>query len=90
VPSVLIPLVVSTTAHQRDNAEFMAQHQAAIHLPQAELNADTLARQLQSLQRDELLTMAKRARGLARNHSAAAVADAIEQLVQPHKKKASA
>jgi UDP-N-acetylglucosamine--N-acetylmuramyl-(pentapeptide) pyrophosphoryl-undecaprenol N-acetylglucosamine transferase len=90
VPSVLIPLVVSTTAHQRDNAEFMAQHQAAIHLPQAELNADTLARQLQSLQRDELLTMAKRARALARNHAAAAVADAIEQLVQPHKKKASA
>ena len=90
VPSVLIPLVVSTTAHQRDNAEFMAQHQAAIHLPQAELNADTLARQLQSLQREQLLTMAKRARGLARNHSAAAVADAIEQLVQPTKQKASA
>lgn len=90
VPSVLIPLVVSTTAHQRDNAEFMAQHQAAIHLPQADLNADSLARQLQALQRDQLLSMAKRARGLARRQSAAAVADAIEQFVQPHNKKASA
>jgi UDP-N-acetylglucosamine--N-acetylmuramyl-(pentapeptide) pyrophosphoryl-undecaprenol N-acetylglucosamine transferase len=36
VPSVLIPLVVSTTAHQRDNAEYMAEHGAAVHLPQTD------------------------------------------------------
>ena len=40
VPSILVPLVVSTTSHQRDNAAWMAQHGAALHLPQAELNAD--------------------------------------------------
>jgi UDP-N-acetylglucosamine--N-acetylmuramyl-(pentapeptide) pyrophosphoryl-undecaprenol N-acetylglucosamine transferase len=34
---MLVPLVVSTTSHQRDNAQWMAQHGAAIHLPQAEL-----------------------------------------------------
>ena len=90
VPSILIPLVVSTTAHQRDNAEFMAQHQAAIHLPQTELSAETLAAKLQSLQRPDLAEMAGRARALARHQSAAAVADAIEQFVQPSKEKASA
>nr|WP_315197340.1 undecaprenyldiphospho-muramoylpentapeptide beta-N-acetylglucosaminyltransferase [uncultured Aquabacterium sp.] len=90
VPSMLVPLVVSTTAHQRDNAEFMASHQAAIHLPQGELRADTLAQQLQSLQRDQLVQMAQRARALARHQSAAAVADAIEQFVKPSKEKASA
>ena len=35
--SVLVPLIVSTTSHQRDNALFMAQHGAALHLPQTEL-----------------------------------------------------
>lgn len=90
VPSVLIPLVVSTTAHQRDNAEFMAQHQAAIHLSQGELNPSALAAQLESLQREPLLLMAQRARALARHQSAAAVADAIEQRVQPNRTKASA
>ncbi len=90
VPSILIPLVVSTTAHQRDNAEFMAAHQAAIHLPQTELSAETLAAQLQSLQRSSLAEMAGRARALARQQSAAAVADAIEQFVKPTSVKASA
>lgn len=90
VPSILIPLVVSTTAHQRDNAAFMAQHDAAIHLPQTELSAQALAARLQSLQRDELARMAGRARALARHRSAAAVADAIEQFVKPSSAKASA
>ena len=40
--AVLVPLVVSTTSHQRDNAVFMAQHGAAIHLPQAELTPQRL------------------------------------------------
>ncbi|HYR26658.1 MAG TPA: undecaprenyldiphospho-muramoylpentapeptide beta-N-acetylglucosaminyltransferase [Aquabacterium sp.] len=90
VPSILIPLVVSTTAHQRDNAEYMAQHGAAVHLPQAELSAASLAERLQALHRDDLLTMARRARSLGRPQAAAAVADAIEQHVKPSSRKASA
>ena len=43
VASVLVPLVVSTTSHQRANAEFMAANDAAIHLPQSELSAARLA-----------------------------------------------
>jgi UDP-N-acetylglucosamine--N-acetylmuramyl-(pentapeptide) pyrophosphoryl-undecaprenol N-acetylglucosamine transferase len=89
VASILVPLVVSTTAHQRDNALYMAQHGAAMHLPQAELNADALAAQLKTLNRAGLLAMAIKARGLARLQSAAAVADAIEQHVKPLSAKAS-
>jgi UDP-N-acetylglucosamine--N-acetylmuramyl-(pentapeptide) pyrophosphoryl-undecaprenol N-acetylglucosamine transferase len=90
VPSILIPLVVSTTAHQRDNAIYMAEHGAAVHLPQAELNPASLAQRLQALKRPDLLAMASKARSLARLQSAAAVADAIEQHVKPTAAKASA
>lgn len=81
VASVLVPLVVSTTAHQRDNALYMAERGAARHLPQADLNAETLASLLASLERDALRTMAERARTLGKPRAAARVADAIERLV---------
>ncbi len=83
VPAVLVPLIVSTTAHQRDNALFMAQHGAAIHLPQTELTPQRLAALLQSLDRSALLAMAEKARALARPRAAARVADEIELLVRP-------
>ena len=83
VPAVLVPLIVSTTAHQRDNAQFMAQHGAALHLPQAELTPQGLAELLQGLDRETLLAMAEKARSLARPRAAARVADEIELLVRP-------
>lgn len=82
VPSVLVPFVVSTTAHQRDNAQFMAQHGAAVHLPQAELTPERLATLLRGLDRAALLAMAERAHALARPRAAARVADEIERLVR--------
>lgn len=82
LPGVLVPLVVSTTSHQRDNARFMAQHGAAIHLPQPELTAEGLHQLLQSLDRDTLLGMADKARALARPRAAARVADEIEMMVK--------
>ena len=83
VPGVLVPLVVSTTAHQRDNALFMAQHGAAIHLPQTELTPERLAGLLHGLDRASLQAMAEKARTLARPRAAARVADEIETLVRP-------
>jgi UDP-N-acetylglucosamine--N-acetylmuramyl-(pentapeptide) pyrophosphoryl-undecaprenol N-acetylglucosamine transferase len=82
-PALLVPLVVSTTAHQRDNAEYMAAQQAALHLPQAELSPVRLAEILRGLQRPALLAMAARARALAHPAAAARVADEIERLVKP-------
>ena len=81
VPAVLVPLVVSTTSHQRDNAAWMAGQGAAVHLPQSELTAARLAEVLRGLDRDGLLAMATKARALARPHAAARVADEIEKLV---------
>jgi UDP-N-acetylglucosamine--N-acetylmuramyl-(pentapeptide) pyrophosphoryl-undecaprenol N-acetylglucosamine transferase len=81
VPAILVPLIVSTTSHQRDNAMFMAQHGAAMHLPQTELTPATLADALQKLDREHLVAMAERAHALGRPRAAARVADEIEQLV---------
>ena len=81
VPAVLVPLVVSTTSHQRDNAGWMASHGAAIHLPQSELTSDRLSDLLAGLTRETLLAMASKARALARPHAAARVADEIEAMV---------
>jgi UDP-N-acetylglucosamine--N-acetylmuramyl-(pentapeptide) pyrophosphoryl-undecaprenol N-acetylglucosamine transferase len=81
VPAILVPLIVSTTAHQRDNAEYMARHGAALHQPQAELTPQRLAALLASLTRPALLQMAEKARALSRPQAAARVADQIEALV---------
>ena len=82
VAALLVPLVVSTTAHQRDNAQWLAAQGAALHLPQAELTPQSLARTLGTLTRPELLSMAEKARALARPQAAARVADEIEALLQ--------
>ncbi len=81
VPAVLVPLIVSTTSHQRDNAQWLAGQGAGIHLPQSELSPRTLADLLSSLTREALLTMATKARALAKPKAAARVADQIEGLV---------
>lgn len=82
VPALLVPLIVSTTSHQRDNAALMAGHGAALHLPQATLTAQGLADALRGLDRPQLQAMAERARALARPQAAARVADLIEGLTQ--------
>lgn len=81
VPAVLVPLVVSTTSHQRDNAQWLASHGAGVHLPQAELTPRRLADLIAGLTRESLLAMATKARALAKPQAAARVADQIEGLV---------
>ena len=81
VASVLVPLVVSTTSHQRDNAQWLAEHGAAVHLPQSDLNPQHLAEVIRGLTRERLLEMALAARRVAKPDAAAKVADEIEKLV---------
>jgi UDP-N-acetylglucosamine--N-acetylmuramyl-(pentapeptide) pyrophosphoryl-undecaprenol N-acetylglucosamine transferase len=81
VAGVLVPLVVSTTSHQRDNAQWLASQGAGIHLPQNELTPSKLADLLTSLTRDALLAMATKARALAKPQAAQRVADELERLV---------
>ena len=82
VSSILVPLVVSTTAHQKENAAWMAERGAAIHLPQTELTPQRLAEALQRLDRGQLLAMAQKAKSLARPHAASKVADEIERMAK--------
>jgi UDP-N-acetylglucosamine--N-acetylmuramyl-(pentapeptide) pyrophosphoryl-undecaprenol N-acetylglucosamine transferase len=90
VAAVLVPLIVSTTSHQVDNAKWLAAQGAAIHMPQAEFTAQRLAEVLRTLDRPRLLEMATKARTLAKPHAAARVADEIERLVAKKVAKAAA
>lgn len=81
VAGVLVPLVVSTTSHQRDNAAWFSRNGAGIHLPQDELTPQKLADLLKGFSRESLLTMASKARELAKPRAAARVADEIEKLL---------
>jgi len=80
VPSILVPLVVSTTQHQRTNAEYLAARGAALHLPQTELASEPLAGLLAGLTRERLLAMARAARALGRPDATATVAAVIEKV----------
>jgi len=82
VASVLVPLLVSTTTHQRDNAQWMAQQGAAIHLPQTELNAEKLATLLYDMTREQCKKMAQAAYKNGRRDANNAIADVLEQLVK--------
>ncbi|MDP4299735.1 undecaprenyldiphospho-muramoylpentapeptide beta-N-acetylglucosaminyltransferase [Leptothrix discophora] len=81
VASVLVPLVVSTTSHQRDNAAWLANQQAGTHLPQADFTPERLAGLLRTLDRATLQQQAERARALVQPRAAQRVADEIEALV---------
>ena len=82
VPALLVPFIASTTAHQRDNAEWMASHGAALHLPQKDMTPQQLAASLAAQTRAGLLAMAQQARLLAQARATARVADEIEALVK--------
>jgi UDP-N-acetylglucosamine--N-acetylmuramyl-(pentapeptide) pyrophosphoryl-undecaprenol N-acetylglucosamine transferase len=78
VASVLVPLLASTTTHQRDNAIYLGAAGAAIHLPQADMTAPSLAALLTSFTRAQLQDMAEAARGFGKPHATDTVADEIE------------
>lgn len=82
VASILVPLVASTTSHQRDNAEWMAAQNAAIHLAQTALTPAHLASLLGTLTRGGCEAMAQAAYRQGRrdaNEAIAAVLDAVAQ-----------
>jgi UDP-N-acetylglucosamine--N-acetylmuramyl-(pentapeptide) pyrophosphoryl-undecaprenol N-acetylglucosamine transferase len=80
VASVLVPLVASTTSHQRNNAQWMARQNAAMHLPQTDMTAASLAALLEKLTRDECRAMALAARGVGKRDANDAIAAVLEQL----------
>lgn len=85
VASVLVPLVVSTTSHQRDNAQWMVKQTAAMHLPQSELTPERLASLLQSLTRATCQKMAEAAYAIGQRKANDAIANVLEELAGPEK-----
>jgi len=83
VASVLVPLTVSTTSHQIDNAIWMAQNRAAIHLPQRELTPAALAGLLETLDRAACHAMAQAAYQQGRREANEAIARVLEGIATP-------
>lgn len=82
VASILVPLVVSTTSHQRDNAVWLEQQKGAFHLPQSELTPGHLSALLQSLTRPMCLSMAESAYAAGKRDANSAIASALESLAE--------
>lgn len=82
VPGVLVPFPHAVDDHQTANARFLAEHGAALLLPQAELTPERLAAVLRSLNRDTLVVMAEKARALGKPDAARVVAERCMELAQ--------
>lgn len=81
--SVLVPFAHAVDDHQTRNAEYLANTGAAIILPQASMDANTVASKLEPLLSDRsvLLSMACAARQLALPNAAEKVVDACNEWV---------
>ena len=75
VASCLIPFPYAIDDHQTQNARFLSDADAAILLPQAELNPQDLAAMIQNLSRKDLQVMAEYAHTLAKPHATQRVAE---------------
>jgi UDP-N-acetylglucosamine--N-acetylmuramyl-(pentapeptide) pyrophosphoryl-undecaprenol N-acetylglucosamine transferase len=82
MPSILVPFPHAVDDHQTANARFLADHGAAILLPQKEMTAETLARLIQSLDRAKLLEMAQKARSLGKPDAARIVAQRCMEIAR--------
>jgi UDP-N-acetylglucosamine--N-acetylmuramyl-(pentapeptide) pyrophosphoryl-undecaprenol N-acetylglucosamine transferase len=82
VASVLVPFPHAVDDHQTANARFLADQGAAILLPQADLTPEKLAALLRTLDRPQLLEMARKARSLGKPDAARIVAERCMELAQ--------
>lgn len=80
VASVLVPLVVSTTAHQRNNAQWMAKTGAAVHLPQQDMTPAAIASLLTEMTRERCQQTAEAAYQQGRRDANDAIAGVLEAL----------
>jgi UDP-N-acetylglucosamine--N-acetylmuramyl-(pentapeptide) pyrophosphoryl-undecaprenol N-acetylglucosamine transferase len=84
VPSILVPYPHATADHQSGNAKWMADGGAAVVVPDAELDASRLAREVGNLLSSpgRLEEMRAAARKLARTDAADRIADEVLRLAQ--------
>jgi UDP-N-acetylglucosamine--N-acetylmuramyl-(pentapeptide) pyrophosphoryl-undecaprenol N-acetylglucosamine transferase len=79
LPSILVPYPHATADHQAGNARYMADAGAAVVVPDSEISADRLRREVDAVLADpaRLEAMAAAARAAARPDAAARVAAAV-------------
>jgi UDP-N-acetylglucosamine--N-acetylmuramyl-(pentapeptide) pyrophosphoryl-undecaprenol N-acetylglucosamine transferase len=75
VASCLIPFPYAIDDHQTANARFLSDADAAILLPQTDLNPQDLATMIQNFSRRDLRVMAERAHALAKQRATQRVAE---------------
>ncbi len=77
LPAILVPYPHATGDHQAKNARWMAEAGAAVVIPDAQLDAERLAREVAVLlaDRDRLEAMSQASRALARPDAAERIAD---------------
>ena len=75
VASCLIPFPHAIDDHQTANARFLSDANAAVLLPQKELNPQDLALMIQNLNRSDLKEIAVRAHALSKPHATQRVAE---------------
>lgn len=76
VASILVPYPYAVDDHQTSNARFLSEYQAAVLLPQTDLNPHNLMEILSGLTREKLLAMAVAARKQAAPDATRLVAQA--------------
>lgn len=82
VASILVPYPHAVDDHQTWNARFLSDAGAAVLLNQGELDAARLAELIETLDRERLLEMAKRARSLAKPEATRRVAEACMEMAK--------
>ena len=80
--ALLVPFPHAVDDHQTTNARFLTDAGGAWVVQQNELTPQMLASQLQSLQRNQLLAMAEKAKQVEKTNAVAAVVSACEQLAK--------
>jgi len=80
--SILVPFPHAVDDHQTANARFLAEQGAAILIPQRDLSPEKLAALIGSLDRAQLLEMARKARSLGKPDAAQVVARRCVELTE--------
>jgi UDP-N-acetylglucosamine--N-acetylmuramyl-(pentapeptide) pyrophosphoryl-undecaprenol N-acetylglucosamine transferase len=80
--ALFVPFPAAVDDHQTTNARFLVDAGAAWLVPQKELSPQQLASRLQSVQREQLVVMAEKAKQLQKTEAVAAVVSACEQLAK--------
>ncbi|MEY4979567.1 MAG: undecaprenyldiphospho-muramoylpentapeptide beta-N-acetylglucosaminyltransferase [Pseudomonadota bacterium] len=80
--ALFVPFPHAVDDHQTTNARFLVDAGAAWLVPQTEFTPQMLADQLQTVQREQLMQMARQAKNQEKTQAVAAVVAACEQLAK--------